>query len=157
MKQRHEAEVAQLVSARLSELGDRQFDPRHSTDVCFDFSLFRVAVAVNTRETEHWQRKGGKRSAPRATSWTVTCYPLKIRAFTTQEPGYTIDTIVSTLAYFSSKQFLTVIGLFCKRQRTSRSWSCEKTEILPPILFVQCNGPGKLEIYNFPNHVAISC
>ena len=52
MKQRHEAEVAQLVSARLSELEDRQFDPRHSIDVCFDFSLFRVAVALNTRETE---------------------------------------------------------------------------------------------------------
>ena len=60
MKQRHEAEVAQLVSARLSELEDRQFDPRHSIDVCFDFSLFRVAVALNTRETEHWQRKGAR-------------------------------------------------------------------------------------------------
>ena len=31
----------------------RQFDPGHSIDVCFDFPLFRVAVALNTRKTEH--------------------------------------------------------------------------------------------------------
>ena len=44
--------VAQLVSARLSEqevpgsiLGD--------FNVCFDFPLIRVAIALNTRKTEH--------------------------------------------------------------------------------------------------------
>ena len=36
-----------------SELEGRQFDSRHSIDVCFDFPLFRVAVALNTRKTEH--------------------------------------------------------------------------------------------------------
>ena len=46
------AGVAQLVSARLSEqevpgsiLGD--------FNVCFDFPLIRVAIALNTRKTEH--------------------------------------------------------------------------------------------------------
>lgn len=48
-----EADVAQSVGARPSELEGRQFDPRHSIDVCFDFPLFRVAVALNTRKTEH--------------------------------------------------------------------------------------------------------
>ena len=48
-----EADVAQSVSERPSELDCRQFDPRHSIDVCFDFPLFRVAVAVNNRKTEH--------------------------------------------------------------------------------------------------------
>ena len=47
------ADVAQSFSARPSELKGRQFDPRHSIDVCFDFPLFRVAVALNTRKTEH--------------------------------------------------------------------------------------------------------
>lgn len=46
------AGVAQSVSARPSELEGRQFDPRHSIDVCFDFPLLRVAVALNTRKTE---------------------------------------------------------------------------------------------------------
>ena len=48
-----EADVAQSVGARLSVLEGRQFDPRHSIDVCFDFPLFRVVVALNTRKTEH--------------------------------------------------------------------------------------------------------
>ena len=47
------ADVAQSVGARASELEGRQFDPRHSIDVCFDFPLLRVALALNTRETEH--------------------------------------------------------------------------------------------------------
>ena len=51
--------MAQMASARLSErevpgsiLGD--------FNVCFDFPLIRVAIALNTRKTEHWQREGGK-------------------------------------------------------------------------------------------------
>ena len=50
-----EAEVAYSVSARPSnsELEGSQFDPRPLIDVCFDFPLFRVAVALNTRKTEH--------------------------------------------------------------------------------------------------------
>ena len=51
--------MAQMASARLSErevpgsiLGD--------LNVCFDFPLIRVAIALNTRKTEHWQREGGK-------------------------------------------------------------------------------------------------
>ena len=51
-KPTREAGVAQLVSARLSEqevpgsiLGD--------FNVCFDFPLIRVAIALNTRKTEH--------------------------------------------------------------------------------------------------------
>lgn len=62
-----EADVAQSVS-RSSKLECRPFDRRHSIDVCFDFPLFRVAVALKTRKTEHCGRKGGKRVAPRATS-----------------------------------------------------------------------------------------
>ena len=45
--------VAHSVSVRRSELEGRQCDPRHLIDVCFDFPLFRVAVALNTRKTEH--------------------------------------------------------------------------------------------------------
>ena len=45
-----EAVVAELASARLSE---RDFN------VCFDFPLIRVAIALNTRKTEHWQWQGG--------------------------------------------------------------------------------------------------
>ena len=48
--------LAQLVSARLSEqevpgsiLGD--------FNVCFDFPLIRVAIALNTRKTEHWAHR----------------------------------------------------------------------------------------------------
>ena len=48
-----EADIAQSVSALPSELDCRQSDPCHSIDVCFDFPLFRVAVAVNNRKTEH--------------------------------------------------------------------------------------------------------
>ena len=48
-----ETGVAQSVSAQTSELEDRQIDLRHSIDVCFDFPLFRVAVALNSRQTEH--------------------------------------------------------------------------------------------------------
>ena len=47
-----EADVAQSVGAQPSELEGRQFDPRHSIDVCFDFSLFHVTVALNARETD---------------------------------------------------------------------------------------------------------
>ena len=43
------ADVAQSVSGRPPELKGRQFDPRHSIDICFDFPLFRVAVALNIR------------------------------------------------------------------------------------------------------------
>ena len=43
-----EADVAQSVGAGPSELEGRQFDPRHSINVCFDFPLFRVAVVLNT-------------------------------------------------------------------------------------------------------------
>ena len=47
-----EADVALSVGARPVELEAHQFDPRHSIDVCFDFPLFHVAVALNTRKTE---------------------------------------------------------------------------------------------------------
>ena len=49
----NQTDIAQSVSARPSELEGCQFDPGHSIDVCFDFPLFRVAVALNTRKTEH--------------------------------------------------------------------------------------------------------
>ena len=54
-----EAVVAQLASARLSE---REVSGLIVSDfnVCFDFPLIRVAIALNTRKTEHWQRQGGK-------------------------------------------------------------------------------------------------
>ena len=42
----HKKGVAQSVNARPSELEGRHFDPRHFIDVCFDFPLFRVAVAL---------------------------------------------------------------------------------------------------------------
>ena len=47
------ADVAQSVGLWPSELEGRQFDPHHLIDVCFDFPLFRVAVALNTRKLEH--------------------------------------------------------------------------------------------------------
>ena len=56
---RAESDVAQLVSARLSE----QEVPSSILDdfnVCFDFPLIRVAMALNTHKMEHWQREGGK-------------------------------------------------------------------------------------------------
>lgn len=47
-----EAVVAQLASARLSE---REVPGSIFSDfnVCFDFPLIRVAIALNTRKTEH--------------------------------------------------------------------------------------------------------
>ena len=48
-----EADVAQSVGAQPSELEGCQFDPRHSIDICFDFPMFHVAVALNTRKTEY--------------------------------------------------------------------------------------------------------
>ena len=47
-----EAVVAQLASARLSE---REVSGSIFSDfnVCFDFPLIRVAIALNTRKTEH--------------------------------------------------------------------------------------------------------
>ena len=48
-----EADVAQSVGAQPSELEVGQFDPHHSIDICFDFPLFHVAVALNTHKTEH--------------------------------------------------------------------------------------------------------
>lgn len=48
-----EVDVAHTVSAWLYELEGCQFGPRHSIDVCFDFPLFCVAVALNNREMEH--------------------------------------------------------------------------------------------------------
>ena len=47
------ADAAQSFSARPSELKGRRFDPRHSIDVYFNFPLFRVAVTLNIRKTEH--------------------------------------------------------------------------------------------------------
>ena len=46
------AVVAQLASARLSE---REVHGSIFSDfnVCFDFPLIRVAIALNTRKTEH--------------------------------------------------------------------------------------------------------
>ena len=53
------AVVAQLASARLLE---REVSGLIFSDfnVCFDFPLICVAIALNTRKTEHWQRQGGK-------------------------------------------------------------------------------------------------
>ena len=55
------AVVAQLASARLSE---REVPCSIFSDfnVCFDFPLVRVAIALNTRKTEHWQWQGGWRA-----------------------------------------------------------------------------------------------
>ena len=51
--------MAQLASARLSE---REVSGSISSDfnVCFHFPLIRVAIALNTRRTEQWQRQGVK-------------------------------------------------------------------------------------------------
>ena len=79
-------DIAQSVGARPSELEDRQFDPRHSIDVCFYFPLFRVAVALNTRKGSIDGGRGvrGAHRRPQVyqSSCTVTCYPRKIRTFT---------------------------------------------------------------------------
>ena len=40
--------MAQLASARLSER-----EVPGSINVCFDYPLIRVAIALNTRKTEH--------------------------------------------------------------------------------------------------------
>ena len=52
------AGVGQLVSARLSE---QEVSGSIFSDfnVCFEFSLLRVAMALNPRKTEHSQREGG--------------------------------------------------------------------------------------------------
>ena len=42
------AQLAQLASARLSER-----EVPGDFNVCFDFPLVRVAIALNTRKTEH--------------------------------------------------------------------------------------------------------
>ena len=77
------AGIAQLVSARPSEtsiLGN--------SNVCFDFLLIRVALALklNTRKTEHWQRKEGKVRTEGhkfiINLITVTCYLVKEGRFT---------------------------------------------------------------------------
>ena len=44
------AVVAQLASAQLSE---REVPGSIDFNVCFDFPLIRVAIALNTRKTEH--------------------------------------------------------------------------------------------------------
>ena len=60
------AGVAQLASGRLSEQGVPS-SILGDLNVCFDFPLIRVAIALNIRETEHRQR-GQRRvkSAPSA-------------------------------------------------------------------------------------------
>ena len=72
------AGVAQLVSARPSEL-EVPGSILGDSNVCFDFLLICVALALNTRKTEHWQRKGGKvrTEGHKFISHliTVTCYP----------------------------------------------------------------------------------
>ena len=52
------AVVAQLASAWLSEL-EVPGSIFSDFNVCFDFPLIRVAIALNTRKTEHWQWQGG--------------------------------------------------------------------------------------------------
>ena len=53
------AVVVQLASVRLSE---REVPGSIFSDfnVCFNFPLIRVAIALNTRKTEHWQWQGGR-------------------------------------------------------------------------------------------------
>ena len=53
------AGVAQLVSARPSEL-EVPGSILGDSNVYFDILLICVALALNTRKTEQWQRKGGK-------------------------------------------------------------------------------------------------
>ena len=57
--------MAQLASARLSE---REVSSSITSDlnVFFNFPLIRVAIALNTRKTEYWQRQGGVKGAPSA-------------------------------------------------------------------------------------------
>ena len=51
--------MAQLASARLSE---REVPGSVFSDfnVCFDFPLIRVVIALNTCKTEHWQGRRGR-------------------------------------------------------------------------------------------------
>ena len=49
---KEEQVVAQLARARLSEL-DVPGSIFSDFNVCFDFPLIRVAMALNTRKTEH--------------------------------------------------------------------------------------------------------
>ena len=58
--------VAQLVSALPSVL-EVPISILSDSNVCSDFSLICVAVALNTRKMEHWQRKGVK-GAPSAST-----------------------------------------------------------------------------------------
>ena len=51
--------VAQLVSALLSVL-EVPSSILNDSNVCCDFSLICVAVALNTRNIERWQKGGGK-------------------------------------------------------------------------------------------------
>ena len=72
------AGVAQLVSARPSEL-EVPGSILGDSNVCFDFLLIWVALALNTRKTEHRQRKRGKvrTEGHKFITYliTVTCYP----------------------------------------------------------------------------------
>ena len=82
-----ESDIAQSVGAQPSELEGHQFDPRQSIDVCFEFPLFHVVVALNTRKNGALTEEGGVRSAHRGpqvlqSSCTITCHPHKIRTFT---------------------------------------------------------------------------
>ena len=54
------AGVTQWASARISEQGVPSLI-FSDFNVCFDFPLIHVAIAFNIRQTEHWQRKGGKK------------------------------------------------------------------------------------------------
>ena len=72
------ADIAQLVRARPSELEVRG-SILGDSKVYFDFLLIHVALALNTRKTEHWQRKGGKvrTEGHKFIGYliTVPCYP----------------------------------------------------------------------------------
>ena len=74
----YRTKVVQLVNAQPSELEFSGWILGDS-NVCFDFLLIRAALALNTRKTEHWQRKGGKvrTEGHKFISYliTVTCYP----------------------------------------------------------------------------------
>ena len=52
------AGIAQFVSAQPSEL-EVPGSILGDSNVCFDFLLICVALALNTYKMEHWQRKGG--------------------------------------------------------------------------------------------------
>ena len=48
-----EADVAQSVGVRPSELEGRQFDPCPSIAVCFDFPLFRLSSVLGSCSFEY--------------------------------------------------------------------------------------------------------